>query len=86
MPKLADVSHFDAVRALEKAGFRIARQEKHITRLAQFCRGAAFARMLPALCVRGWQMLGPYAGQVLASRVPISCMLGLAFLRLQILT
>ncbi len=30
MPKLPGVSHLDAVRALEKAGFHIARQGKHI--------------------------------------------------------
>ena len=30
MPKLPGVNHLDAVRALEKAGFRIARQGKHI--------------------------------------------------------
>ena len=30
MPKLPGVRHLDAVRALEKAGFRIARQGKHI--------------------------------------------------------
>ena len=30
MPKLPGVTHLDAVRALEKAGFRIARQGKHI--------------------------------------------------------
>jgi len=30
VPKLAGVNHLDAVRALEKAGFRIARQGKHI--------------------------------------------------------
>ncbi|MDZ7619116.1 MAG: type II toxin-antitoxin system HicA family toxin [Patescibacteria group bacterium] len=30
MPKLAGVNHLDAVRALEKAGFAIARQGKHI--------------------------------------------------------
>mgnify|MGYP000983362658 FL=1 len=30
MSKLAGVNHLDAVRALEKAGFRIARQGKHI--------------------------------------------------------
>ena len=30
MPKLPGVNHQDAVRALEKAGFRIARQGKHI--------------------------------------------------------
>ena len=30
MPKLAGVNHLDAVRALEKAGFRVARQGKHI--------------------------------------------------------
>jgi predicted RNA binding protein YcfA (HicA-like mRNA interferase family) len=30
MPKLAGVNHPDAVRALEKTGFRIARQGKHI--------------------------------------------------------
>ncbi len=30
MPKLPGVPHLQAVRALEKAGFRIARQGKHI--------------------------------------------------------
>lgn len=30
MPKLAGVNHRDAVRALEKVGFRIAREAKHI--------------------------------------------------------
>ena len=30
MPKLAGVNHLEAVRALERAGFRIARQSKHI--------------------------------------------------------
>ena len=30
MPKLPGVNHLDAVRALEKAGFRIARHGKHI--------------------------------------------------------
>lgn len=30
MPKLPGVNHLDAVRALEKVGFRIARQGKHI--------------------------------------------------------
>lgn len=30
MPKLPGINHLDAVRALEKAGFRIARQGKHI--------------------------------------------------------
>ncbi len=30
MPKLPGVNHLDAVRALEKLGFRIARQGKHI--------------------------------------------------------
>ena len=30
MPKLPGIRHLDAVRALEKAGFRIARQGKHI--------------------------------------------------------
>ena len=29
MPKLPGVNHLDAVRALQKAGFRIARQGKH---------------------------------------------------------
>ncbi len=31
MPKLPGVNHLDAVRALQKAGFRILRQGKHIT-------------------------------------------------------
>lgn len=30
MPKIAGVHHLDAVRALEKAGFRVVRQGKHI--------------------------------------------------------
>lgn len=30
MPKLPGIHHLDAVRALEKAGFRIERQGKHI--------------------------------------------------------
>lgn len=30
MPKLPGVNHQDAVRALEKAGFTVARQGKHI--------------------------------------------------------
>ena len=30
MPRIPGVNHLDAVRALEKAGFRIARQGKHI--------------------------------------------------------
>lgn len=30
MPKISGVNHLEAVRALEKAGFRIARQGKHI--------------------------------------------------------
>ena len=30
MPKLPGVNHLDAVRALKKAGFRIARQGRHI--------------------------------------------------------
>jgi len=30
MPKLAGINHLQAVRALEKAGFRIIRQGKHV--------------------------------------------------------
>lgn len=30
MPKVSGVNHLDAVRALEKAGFWVARQGKHI--------------------------------------------------------
>jgi predicted RNA binding protein YcfA (HicA-like mRNA interferase family) len=30
VPKIPGVRHLDAVRALEKAGFRIARQGKHV--------------------------------------------------------
>jgi hypothetical protein len=30
MPTLAGVNHLDAVRALEKAGFQIRRQDKHV--------------------------------------------------------
>ncbi len=30
MPKLPGINHLDAVRALEKAGYRVLRQGKHI--------------------------------------------------------
>jgi len=30
MPRIPGVNHRDAVRALEKAGFRVARQGKHV--------------------------------------------------------
>jgi predicted RNA binding protein YcfA (HicA-like mRNA interferase family) len=30
LPKIPGVNHLDAVRALEKAGFRVVRQGKHI--------------------------------------------------------
>lgn len=30
MPRLAGVNHLDAIRALEKAGFRVRRQGKHV--------------------------------------------------------
>jgi len=30
LPKIAGVNHLDAIRALEKAGFRIVRQGKHV--------------------------------------------------------
>lgn len=30
MPKIPGVNHLDAVRALERAGFRIVRQSKHV--------------------------------------------------------
>jgi predicted RNA binding protein YcfA (HicA-like mRNA interferase family) len=30
LPKIPGVNHLDAVRALEKAGFRVVRQSKHI--------------------------------------------------------
>jgi predicted RNA binding protein YcfA (HicA-like mRNA interferase family) len=30
VPKIAGVNHQDAVRALEKAGFKVVRQSKHI--------------------------------------------------------
>ena len=30
MPKLPGIPHFQAVRALEKAGFRVVRESKHI--------------------------------------------------------
>ena len=30
MPKIPGVSHLDAVKALEKAGFRVVRQGKHV--------------------------------------------------------
>jgi predicted RNA binding protein YcfA (HicA-like mRNA interferase family) len=30
LPKIPGINHLDAIRALEKAGFRIARQGKHV--------------------------------------------------------
>lgn len=30
MPRIPGINHLDAVRALQKAGFRVARQGKHI--------------------------------------------------------
>jgi predicted RNA binding protein YcfA (HicA-like mRNA interferase family) len=30
MPRLPGVNHLDAIRALQKAGFRVARQGKHV--------------------------------------------------------
>ncbi|QDT36222.1 type II toxin-antitoxin system HicA family toxin [Stratiformator vulcanicus] len=30
MPKLPEINHLDAIRAFEKAGFRIVRQGKHV--------------------------------------------------------
>ena len=30
MPRIAGVNHRDAVRALEKAGFRVVRESKHV--------------------------------------------------------
>lgn len=30
MPKISGINHLDVVRALEKAGFTVARQSKHI--------------------------------------------------------
>jgi predicted RNA binding protein YcfA (HicA-like mRNA interferase family) len=30
LPKLPGINHLDAVRALQKAGFRVVRQGKHI--------------------------------------------------------
>ncbi len=30
MPKIPGINHQDAVRALEKAGFRVVRQSKHV--------------------------------------------------------
>lgn len=30
MPRIPGVNHLDAIRALEKAGFRVARQGKHV--------------------------------------------------------
>ncbi len=37
MPKLPGINHLDAVRALEKAGFRIVRQGKHIVMSDEVC-------------------------------------------------
>lgn len=30
MPKIPGINHLDAIRALEKAGFRVVRQGKHV--------------------------------------------------------
>jgi predicted RNA binding protein YcfA (HicA-like mRNA interferase family) len=37
MPKLPGINHLEAVRALEKAGFTIARQGKHIVMVKGAC-------------------------------------------------
>jgi predicted RNA binding protein YcfA (HicA-like mRNA interferase family) len=42
MPKLPGVNHLDAVRALEKAGFRIARQGRHIVMTKRMAESSRF--------------------------------------------
>lgn len=59
MPKLPGVNHLDAVRALEKAGFWIARQGKHI--IASCCE--AKERVMKILAILG--------AILLASLVPV---------------
>ncbi len=40
MGKLPGINHLDAVRALQKAGFRIARQGKHVVMMGGIVRDA----------------------------------------------
>jgi predicted RNA binding protein YcfA (HicA-like mRNA interferase family) len=46
MPRLPGVNHLQAVRAVEKVGFRIARQGKHIT-MTDGCRVLTIPRHNP---------------------------------------
>ena len=56
MPRIPGVNHLDAARALERAGFRIVRQGKHIvdlpTGLARFRLPEAVAARLQGLLDR----------------------------------
>ena len=47
MPKLPGVNHLDAIRALEKAGFWIARQGKHVVMTNDDCRIVTIPRHNP---------------------------------------
>jgi len=56
MPKLPGINHLDAVRALQNAGYRILRQDKHIIMTGSkkgqnylICRTRAFQPLFPQL-------------------------------------
>ena len=54
MPKLPGIHHLQAVKALEKAGFRIVRQGKHIV----MSNGARFVTIPRNNPVNGYTMAG----------------------------
>jgi predicted RNA binding protein YcfA (HicA-like mRNA interferase family) len=54
MPKIAGVNHLQAVRALEKAGFRVVRQGKHVV----MSDGARFLTIPRANPVNAYTMGG----------------------------
>jgi predicted RNA binding protein YcfA (HicA-like mRNA interferase family) len=54
MPKLAGINHQQAVRAFERAGFRIVRQGKHII----MARGPRFISIPRANPVNAYTMAG----------------------------
>jgi predicted RNA binding protein YcfA (HicA-like mRNA interferase family) len=47
MPKLPGVNHLDAIRALQKAGFRVLRQGKHIIIMTDGTRKVVVPRHNP---------------------------------------
>ena len=54
MGKLPGINHLDAVRALEKAGFRIARQGKHVVMTDSTCLATQRGTFGPVLPGASW--------------------------------